>query len=420
MPRGQADQAFRRLAGLDAVHRHLDAMVHRIAQQVHQRRVQLVQDVAVDLSGFALDLQSHLLAQRASQVAHHARHAAQAIAEGPHAAGQRRVVQALRQMPHAPAELVDLGRAFGQLALGLLDDALGVVQRRLHPRVDRLAGQRRARTPSSACPAPACMRRSRSMDALNGAIQCDSTSVSLDSPSSLFKVSAVTRSTRSPSASAWSLDRRSGAGSAALAVNRPAAAAAAGSLTAGARAAAQAMHRAAGWARCSGARPAGRSPRPARRRAWPRAAADPCPAAARRYRWPAGAAGLPAPPPGSLPSRARCAPPDAGRRCAPPLERMRRAHAGFQLRGRGRVVLQRQQAVVQHLHLGAGFQLEQFQQGRVSHLVGFTPDSVPKPASAGFHPGRPRWPPQRHPREYFRLAPATVAGKGSSRSRSTE
>ena len=44
-----------------------------------------------------------------------------------------------------------------------------------------------ARTPSSACPAPACMRRSRSMDALNGAIQCDSTSVSLDSPSSLFR-----------------------------------------------------------------------------------------------------------------------------------------------------------------------------------------------------------------------------------------
>ena len=37
------------------------------------------------------------------------------------------------------------------------------------------------------------MRRSRSMDALNGAIQCDSTSVSLDSPSSLFKVSAVTQ-----------------------------------------------------------------------------------------------------------------------------------------------------------------------------------------------------------------------------------
>ena len=138
-------------------------MVHRIAQQVHQRRVQLVQDVAVDLSGFALDLQSHLLAQRASQVAHHARHAAQAIAEGPHAAGQRRVVQALRQMPHAPAELVDLGRAFGQLALGLLDDALGVVQRRLHPRVDRLAGQRRAHAVQR-LPGARLHARSSSMD----------------------------------------------------------------------------------------------------------------------------------------------------------------------------------------------------------------------------------------------------------------
>ena len=53
-------------------------------------------------------------------------------------------------------------------------------------------------------------------------------------------------------------------------------------------------------------------------------------------------------------------------------------------------MLQRQQAVVQHLHLGAGFQLEQFQQGRVSHLVRVHARPVPKPASAGFHPGRPR------------------------------
>ena len=275
-----------------------------------------------------------------------------------------------------------------------------------------------ARTPSSACPAPACMRRSRSMDALNGAIQCDSTSVSLDSPSSLFKVSAVTRSTRSPSASAWSLDRRSGAGSGGAGGGSPGRCS--GGRKSDGRGSRGGAGDASGGRRCSGARPAGRSPRPARRRAWPRAAADPCPAAARRYRWPAGAAGLPAPPPGSLPSRARCAPPDAGRRCAPPLERMRRAHAGFQLRGRGRVVLQRQQAVVQHLHLRvSSWNSSSRDASRI--WSGFTPDSVPKPASAGFHPGRPRCGRRSvTPREYFRLAPATVAGKGSSRSRSTE
>ncbi|KAG0735120.1 hypothetical protein G6F24_018792 [Rhizopus arrhizus] len=52
------------------------------------------------------------------------------------------------------------------------------------------------------------MRRSRSMDAPNGPTQCDSTSVSLDRPSRLFSVSAVTRKARSPSEMPWSELRR--------------------------------------------------------------------------------------------------------------------------------------------------------------------------------------------------------------------
>ncbi|MNI30816.1 hypothetical protein D3C73_846750 [compost metagenome] len=52
------------------------------------------------------------------------------------------------------------------------------------------------------------------------------------------------------------------------------------------------------------------------------------------------------------------------------LERVRRAHARFELIGLGRVALQRQQTCAQHLGLGFGFQAEQFQQRGVAHLLG--------------------------------------------------
>ena len=368
-------------------------------------------------SGFALDLQSHLLAQRASQVAHHARHAAQAIAEGPHAAGQRRVVQALRQMPHAPAELVDLGRAFGQLALGLLDDALGVVQRRLHPRVDRLAGQRAARAPSSACPAPACMRRSRSMDALNGAIQCDSTSVSLDSPSSLFKVSAVTRSTRSPSASAWSLDRRSGAGSGGAGGGSP--------------------------GRCSGGRKSdGRSRGGAgdasggrlgallrRSTSWSISAPSSTPGVATRCSRsvPSSSASISLACRRSRPSCAAtrqssiaCAMRTAaGRRCAPPLERMRRAcrlPAARPRSGRAPAPAGRCSAPAP----GCGFPWNSSAGTRLASGPGSRQTPFQSLHQQGFIQDAHAVAPQRHPAQYFRLAPATVAGKGSKPLRSTE
>ncbi|MNT27427.1 hypothetical protein D3C72_1630560 [compost metagenome] len=54
-------------------------------------------------------------------------------------------------------------------------------------------------------------------------------------------------------------------------------------------------------------------------------------------------------------------------RCA--LERMSRAHAGFQLIGLGRIALQCQQAGTEHLGLGLGLQAEQFEQRSIAHLL---------------------------------------------------
>ena len=59
--------------------------------------------------------------------------------------------------------------------------------------------------------------------------------------------------------------------------------------------------------------------------------------------------------------------PDNPRRA---LERVGRAHAGFQLIGLGRVTLQRQQTGIEHLGLGFGLQTEQLQQRGVAHLLG--------------------------------------------------
>jgi len=59
--------------------------------------------------------------------------------------------------------------------------------------------------------------------------------------------------------------------------------------------------------------------------------------------------------------------PDNPRRA---FERVRGAHAGFELVGLGRVALQGQQARAQYLGLGIGFQTEQFQQRGIAHLVG--------------------------------------------------
>ena len=362
-------------------------------------------DVAVDLGGFALDLQSHLLAQRASQVAHHARHAAQAIAEGAAWVGRPAPCgQALRQMPHAPAELGRPCSASSRSDCSTMRASSSAACTRAST-----SGRPAPRARRPALPGTACMRRSRSMDALNGAIQCDSTSVSLDSPSSLFKVSAVTQHAlafgkrlvaRPPQRRRlgrrwrWTPGRRSG-----------------GRKSDGRSAAAQAMIGRV-LARCSALDQL--VDLRAQLDAGPRAAAGPCPAAARRYRWPQAQPASAA----TRQSSIACAMRTAGCRStmrAAPFERMRRAHAGSSCAAEvGRAPAP---GASQHLHLGG--QLEQFQQGRVSHLVrvharlrskrlhqqGFIQDAH---AAA------------RHTARVFQAGARHRGWQGSSRSRSTE
>src|SRR2546425_9953634 len=70
--RGQHDLALRGLAAAPPLGRRLDAVVHRVAQQVEQRVAQLVQDGAVELDLFALHAERHLLAQFPREIAHQA------------------------------------------------------------------------------------------------------------------------------------------------------------------------------------------------------------------------------------------------------------------------------------------------------------------------------------------------------------
>ncbi|MCY1178859.1 hypothetical protein D9M73_192320 [compost metagenome] len=119
MGRAQANQTFSRLAGQQALFREFDAVVDRVAQQVSQRRLELFQHVAIDLGLLAFNFQSHLFTQVAPQITDHAHLPGQHIGKGPHATGQRRVVQHLRPLTGMPGELIEFGVLFHEQLLGL-------------------------------------------------------------------------------------------------------------------------------------------------------------------------------------------------------------------------------------------------------------------------------------------------------------
>ncbi|MNF75479.1 hypothetical protein D3C87_1065270 [compost metagenome] len=62
-------------------------MIDSVAQQMGERRFEFFQDIAIDLGFLAFDLQPHLLAEAAAQIADHAHLTGQHVRKGPHAAG---------------------------------------------------------------------------------------------------------------------------------------------------------------------------------------------------------------------------------------------------------------------------------------------------------------------------------------------
>ena len=67
-----------------AAFRRFDAVVDRIAQQMAEQRLEFLQNIAVHLRGLADDFEFHLLAERATHIAHHARKALDAVGKRPH------------------------------------------------------------------------------------------------------------------------------------------------------------------------------------------------------------------------------------------------------------------------------------------------------------------------------------------------
>ncbi len=86
MPRLEPHDAFRRLARRKPRLGVLDAVVDRVAQQVTERCVELLQNVAVDLGRVADDLEVDLLSERPAHVANHPRQCAHTVCERPHPA----------------------------------------------------------------------------------------------------------------------------------------------------------------------------------------------------------------------------------------------------------------------------------------------------------------------------------------------
>ncbi len=103
----QADGPHRRLAGRAAVVGHFEAVVQRVADQMVERCLEPVEDVAVDAGGLADDLEPRLLAELSSQVADQAREAAHTVGQRPHPAGQHLVVQPAGNVLADAGELLD-------------------------------------------------------------------------------------------------------------------------------------------------------------------------------------------------------------------------------------------------------------------------------------------------------------------------
>ena len=98
---------------------HLQAVVQCVAEQVAQRRFELVQNVAVHVGRLAEDFKPDLLAESAGDVAHHPLHAVRAVRERSHAAGDNLAVQPSIQIVGLPGMRLEFLDADDKIAAAL-------------------------------------------------------------------------------------------------------------------------------------------------------------------------------------------------------------------------------------------------------------------------------------------------------------
>jgi len=115
----------RRLTRQAALFGGLHAMVHRVAQQVHQRVGHRLDDVLVGLGLVAADVQLHLLAEATGQVAHHPGETLQHLGDGHHAHLHDGALQFLHDAVQHGMAVLDLADQLG--AAGNAGGALGQV-----------------------------------------------------------------------------------------------------------------------------------------------------------------------------------------------------------------------------------------------------------------------------------------------------
>src|SRR5262245_2643829 len=96
-----------------------------------QRRVELLQDVPIDGRRPAHDLEPDFLAERPTDIAHHARQSADAVVERTHTASKRRAVQTVRELRRTTVERIELDELLREQTVTFVDRLSNLRKRRL-------------------------------------------------------------------------------------------------------------------------------------------------------------------------------------------------------------------------------------------------------------------------------------------------
>ena len=108
------------------------AVIHRVADEVAERRFEFLEDVAVHLRVFADDFKTDFFPERAGKVANHARNASHAFAKRPHAALQNFTIQPVRKICRTAVVHFQIHEAVGQKLAALADFFDGLMHLIVH------------------------------------------------------------------------------------------------------------------------------------------------------------------------------------------------------------------------------------------------------------------------------------------------